>query len=64
MSRLRLSSTSKSSFIVSSMRTVVPSVDGDFGSVVFEDILKEVAILFEEEDSVFKEGDEFGFFLS
>jgi hypothetical protein len=64
MSRSRLSSTSKSSFMVSSMRAVVPSVNGDFGSVVFEDILEEVAILFKEEDSVLEEADKFGFFFS
>jgi hypothetical protein len=50
--------------MVSSMRTVVPSVDGDFGSVVLEDILEEVAILFKEEDSILEEGDKLGFFFS
>jgi hypothetical protein len=55
-SKSRLSSTSKSSTIVSSMRAVVSSVKGDLGVVVFEDILKEEAVVFEEEDSVLKEG--------
>jgi hypothetical protein len=63
-SKSRLSSTSKSSTIVSSMRVVVPSVDGDVGFVVFEDMLKEEAILFEEMDGVFEEGDEFWFFFT
>jgi hypothetical protein len=50
--------------MVSSMRVVVLSVDGDVGSVVFEDMLEEEAILFEEVDSVLEEGDEFWVFFS
>jgi hypothetical protein len=63
-SRSRLSSTSKSSMIVSSMRSMVSSVKGNLGVVVFEDILKEEVVLFEEEDSVFKEGGKFWFVLA
>jgi hypothetical protein len=60
-SRSRLSSTSKSSIIVSSMRVVVPSVSGDVG---FEDMLEEETVLFEEVDGIFEEGDEFWFFFT
>jgi hypothetical protein len=63
-SRSRLSSTSKSSEMVSSMRVVVLSVDGDVGSVIFEDMLEEEAILLEEVDGVLEEGDEFWIFFS
>jgi hypothetical protein len=63
-SRSRLSSMSKSSMIVSSMSTVVSSVNGDLGVVVFEDILEEEVVLFKKEDSVFKERDKFWFFLT
>jgi hypothetical protein len=55
---------SKSSFIVSSMRAVVPSVDGDLGGVVFEDILEEVAVLFKEKDSVLEEDNKLRFFFA
>jgi hypothetical protein len=40
---------------------VVSSVDGDVGPVVFEDMLEEEAVLFEEVDSVLEKGDEFRF---
>jgi hypothetical protein len=63
-SRSRLSSTLKSSEIVSSMRVVVPSIDGDVGSVVFEDMLEEEAILFKEVNGVLEEGDEFWFLFT
>jgi hypothetical protein len=63
-SRSRLSSTSKSSMIVSSMRAVVSSVKGDLGVVVFKDILEKEAVMFEEEDSVFEKDDKFWFFLT
>jgi hypothetical protein len=63
-SRSRLSSTSNSSSIVLSMRVMVLSVNGDLGIVVFKDILKEVAVLFKEEDSVFEEGNELWFFFT
>jgi hypothetical protein len=43
------------------MRSVVSSVKGDLGVVVFEDILKEEAVLFEKEDGVFEEGGKFWF---
>jgi hypothetical protein len=63
-SRSRLSSTSKSSMIVSSMRVAVPSVSGDVGSVVFEDMLEKEAVLFEKEDGVLEEGDKLRFFFA
>jgi hypothetical protein len=50
--------------MVSSTRVVVSSVDGDVGSVVFEDMLEEEVILFEEVNGVLKEGDEFRFFFT
>jgi hypothetical protein len=46
------------------MRSVVFSIKGDLGAVVFEDILKEVAVLLEEEDGVFKEDSKFWFILT
>jgi hypothetical protein len=63
-SRSRLSSTSKSSIIVSSMRAVVSSIKGDLGVVVFEDILEKEVVLLKEEDSVLEKGNEFWFFLT
>jgi hypothetical protein len=63
-SRSRLSSTSKSSTIVPSMRVVVSSVNGEVGSVVFEDMLEEETVLFEEVDGIFEEGDKFWFFFT
>jgi hypothetical protein len=63
-SRSRLSSMLKSSEMVSSMRVVVLSVDGDVGSVIFEDMLEEEVVLLEEIDSVLEEGDELWIFFS
>jgi hypothetical protein len=63
-SKSRLSSTSKSSKIVASMRAVVSSVDGDVDPVVFEDMLEEETVLFKEVDGVFEEGDKFWVFFT
>jgi hypothetical protein len=63
-SRSRLSSTLQSSMMVSSTRLIVFSVDGDVGSVVFEDMLEEEAILFEEVNGVLKENEEVRCFLA
>jgi hypothetical protein len=63
-SRSRLSSTSKSSMIVSSTRVVVSSVGGGVGSVVFEDMLEKEAILFKKKDSALEEGNELWFFFT
>jgi hypothetical protein len=46
------------------MRVVVSSVDGDVGSVIFEDMLEKEAVLFKEENGVLEEGDEFWFFFA
>jgi hypothetical protein len=50
--------------MVSSMRVVASSVDGDVGSVVFEDMLEEEAILFKKMDGVLEEGDELWFLFT
>jgi hypothetical protein len=63
-SRSRLSSTSKISTIVSSMRVVTSSVNGDVDPVVFEDMLEEEAVLFEEVDGILEKGDEFWFLFT
>jgi hypothetical protein len=45
------------------MRAVVSSVDGDVGSVVFEDMLEKEAVLLEKVDGVFEEGNELWVFF-
>jgi hypothetical protein len=43
---------------------VIFSVDGEVGSVIFEDMLEEEAVLFKEVDGVLEEGDEFWFLFT